>query len=462
MGLAVGAIVVALGLLMAVAYRGLPVILFAPLCALLAVALSGGALLPSYTETFMAGAAGYVRAFFPIFLLGAVFGKLMETSGSAEAIAAAIVRALGPGHAMLAVVLACAVLTYGGVSLFVVAFAVYPFGAALFRAAGIPKRLLPATIALGAFTFTMDALPGTPQVQNLIPTRYYGTDAYAAPVLGTVGGALVLGGGLAWLQRRRARAVAAGEGYGTGHAHEPEDRPSEDRPPLGMAVLPLGLVLITNLVLSRSAWSVAGWYPEPTLRRDYPALDLRAAAPTWALITALTAGIAATLALHRRRLAGRLTPALNAATAGALLAILNTASEVGFGTVIKGLPGFGVIQGWVLGVSRYVLVSEAVAVNVLAGITGSASGGLSIALEVMGQTYLEWARAQAISPEWLHRIAAMASGGMDTLPHNGAVITLLAITGLSHRQSYPDIFALTILKTLVVVTLAMAASVLAA
>ena len=148
---------------------------------LLAVGLSGRPFLPSYTETFMAAAAGYIRSFFPLFLLGAVFGKLMETSGAAGAIAGVIARTLGPRHAILAVVLACAVLTYGGISLFVVAFAVYPFAAVLFREADIPKRLIPGAIALGAFTLTMDALPGSPQIQNLIPTRYFGTDAYAAP-----------------------------------------------------------------------------------------------------------------------------------------------------------------------------------------------------------------------------------------------------------------------------------------
>jgi H+/gluconate symporter-like permease len=460
--LEVGAILVALGLLMVIAYRGLPVILFAPACALLAVALSGGPLLPSYTETFMAGASGYVRAFFPIFLLGAVFGKLMEVGGAAAAIAAAIVRALGPARAVPAVVLACAVLTYGGVSLFVVAFAVYPFGAELFRAAGIPKRLLPGAIALGAFTFTMDAMPGTPQVQNLIPTRTFGTDAYAAPALGLLGSALILAGGLAWLGRRRAAAARAGEGYGDAHRLEPEPRPGSDRPPLALALAPLALVLATNLLLSRSGLAVAGWYPEARLRDAFPALDPKAAAPTWALIVALTAGIVAAVLVSPRRVLGRITPALSAATTGALLAIFNTASEVGFGTVVKGLPGFAAIRGWVLGVSDHVLLSEAVAINVLAGITGSASGGLSIALEVMGPTYLEWARAQGIGPELLHRVAAMASGGMDTLPHNGAVITLLAITGLTHRQSYPDIFAITVLKTLVVFGLAAGASLLAA
>jgi H+/gluconate symporter-like permease len=462
------AIVFALALLMALAYRGLPVIVFAPVCALLAVGMSGGPLLPSYTETFMASAAGYIRSFFPLFLLGAVFGKLMEQSGAAGAVAEVIARTLGPRRSILAVVLACAVLTYGGVSLFVVAFAVYPFAAALFRAADIPKRLIPGTIALGAFTLTMDALPGTPQIQNLIPTRYFGTDAYAAPLAGTLGGLAVLMGGLFWLERRRARAAAAGEGYGEGHLNEPEVvgiggvgrlAPSA-RPHLVAAALPFLLVLGANFALSRSAWAVASWYPAEAVSKEFPGIDVPGSAPTWALIVALLLGIAAALAVGAGRWRGRLTPALSAATSGALLAIFNTASEVGFGNTVKLLPGFRAIRDQVFLVSPHVLVSEATAVNVLAGITGSASGGLSIALDVMGSRYLELARTQGISPELLHRVAAMASGGMDTLPHNGAVITLLAITGLTHRQAYADIFAITVLKTLTVFALAFAASML--
>jgi H+/gluconate symporter-like permease len=458
MGLQVFAIVLSLVLLMAFAYRGLPVIVFAPIFALLAAGLSGRPLLPSYTESFMGSAADYVKAFFPIFLLGAIFGKLMETSGAAGSIAAKIVGALGAGRAILAVVLSCAVLTYGGVSLFVVAFAVYPLAAVMFREADIPKRLIPGTIALGAFTFTMDALPGSPQIQNVIPTRYFGTDAYAAPIVGTAGGTAIFLLGMLWLERRRRSARAAGEGYGEGHRNEPDGTPVDRHPHLILAVLPLLVVLGANYLLSRSALSVATWYPEEALRSAFPTIAIKAVVSTWALIVALVLGIATTILLHAPRVWGRLTPSLSLATSGALLAIFNTASEVGFGNVIKTMPGFRAIQGWVLGASRYPLVSEAVAVNVLAGITGSASGGLSIALDVMSKHYLELARAQGISPDLLHRIASMASGGMDTLPHNGAVITLLAITGLTHRQSYPDIFAITLIKTATVFVLAFAVS----
>lgn len=454
------AIFLSLGLLMFFAYRGFPVIVFAPIFTLLAVILSGLALLPSYTETFMVNAANYVKNFFPVFLLGAVFGKVMEMSGAAASIAQSIVRALGSKRAILAVVLACAVLTYGGVSLFVVAFAVYPFAAAIFREANIPKRLIPGTIALGAFTFTMDALPGTPQIQNIIPTTYFSTDAFAAPVVGTIGGLMVFLGGVYWLERRRKQAEAAGEGYGEGHTNEPELANQEERyPSIWLSVLPLVLVLVCNYVFSRTGLTVASWYDPQMLETTFGIKNVKTVTSSWALILALTVGVITALLINMPRVKTKLATGLSTAAAGALLAIFNTASEVGFGNVVKTLPGFKVVQEWILNSSSHPLVSEAVAVNVLAGITGSASGGLSIALEVMGKQYLEIANTMGISPELLHRIASMASGGMDTLPHNGAVITLLAITGLTHRQSYKDIFAITVIKTLTVFILAFAASI---
>ncbi|MCZ8520732.1 MULTISPECIES: GntP family permease [Paenibacillus] len=451
------AILIALGLLMFFAYRGYPVIVFAPVFTLLAVVISGNALLPSYTETYMSNAANYVKSFFPIFLLGAIFGKVMELSGAASSIAQTIVRALGSQRAILSVVAACAVLTYGGVSLFVVAFAVYPFAVAIFREADIPKRLIPGTIALGAFTFTMDALPGTPQIQNIIPTTYFGTDAYAAPLLGTVGGLMVLAGGLFWLERRRKEAAQAGEGYGTGHKNEPEVLENQTYPNIWIAVLPLVLVLLFNYLLSRGALTVNNWYSAELLK-SFNIANVKTVSSSWALIIALCIGIVAALCINVRAVQGKLAAGLTAAAMGSLLAIFNTASEVGFGNVVKTLPGFKLIQNWILGISDNPLISEAVSVNILAGVTGSASGGLSIALEVMGKTYLAAAQSAGISPELLHRIASMASGGMDTLPHNGAVITLLAITGLTHRQAYKDIFAITVVKTITVFALAIVLS----
>jgi H+/gluconate symporter-like permease len=351
---------------------------------------------------------------------------------------------------MPAIVLACAVLTYGGVSLFVVAFAVYPLAASLFREASLPKRLIPGTIALGSFTFTMDALPGTPQIQNIIPTTFFGTTVYAAPVLGTLGAVMVLGCGLAYLQARARQAIARGEGYGQGHVNEPDEgSPDAGVPRAWLAVLPLILVGAVNWVLTRS---IPAWYGESF---DFAAIGLPALATVkianvvgiWSIEIALLAGIVATLAIGCRRIVPTVKAGLTHAVGGALLATMNTASEYGFGSIIASLAGFGAVKAAIGGAFSNPLVSLAVSVNVLAGITGSASGGLGIALAALGKQSLEAAQAAGISPEVLHRVASMASGGMDTLPHNGAVITLLAITGLTHRQSYRDIFVLTAIKT---------------
>ena len=448
-------IVLSLFLLMYFAYMGFSVILFAPVFALLAAALQGLPIMPGYTELFMAKAVVYVKAFFPVFLLGAVFGKVMEDTLLAKGISHAIMNTLGQKHAILAVVLSCAILTYGGVSLFVVVFAVYPFAASLFKEAGIPKRLIPGTIALGSFTFTMDAFPGTPQIQNIIPTNFYGTNAYAAPIAGIFGGVLIFIVGMVYLQWRRKVAAAKGEGYGDHTLNEPGPSETAVLPSFALAVLPLILVLALNFYLSRVyTWNNS--ILEPFTKMNLPMFspDVKYIYGIWALIISLVAGIVLALALGYKNLTakGALQKALNVGAIGSLLAIMNTASEVGYGNVIAALPGFKAIATFMLGIKLggTPLVSEAVSVTTLAGITGSASGGMSIALNLMAKDWLAWANSINMSPEILHRVASMASGGCDTFPHNGAVITLLAVCGLTHRQSYIDIGAMTIIKTAMV------------
>ena len=206
------AIVITLLLLMFFAYRGYSVLILAPSMATLAVLLSGDFLntIPAYTDVFMGALSGFLLKFFPIFLLGSLFGRLMADSGAATAIANTVVEKLGASKAILAVILVCAILTYGGVSLFVVAFAIYPIAKDLFRAADIPKRLIPAANALGSFTFTMTALPGTPAIQNAIPIPYYNTNVFATPILGIIGGTIMFICGWLWLQSRARKANAAG------------------------------------------------------------------------------------------------------------------------------------------------------------------------------------------------------------------------------------------------------------
>lgn len=442
----------ALLLLMLAAYRGYSVILFAPLAALLAVLLTDPSAVPSvFTGLFMDRMVGFLKLYFPVFLLGAVFGKLIELSGFSQSIAAAVIRLIGQQRAILSIVLICALLTYGGVSLFVVVFAVYPFAAEMFRRGNIPKRLIPGTIALGAFTFTMDALPGTPQIQNIIPTTFFGTTAWAAPALGTTGGAVVLLCGLTYLDWRRRVALRNGEGYGTGHNNEPESAPATQVVHPLIAILPLIVVGVSNLLFTRMIPRLYEAVVETQLAGLTQPLvtQLSSVTAIWAVLGALLAGIVTVLAFAFNPIIVKFAEGTKAAVGGALLASMNTASEYGFGAVIAALPGFLFIKNALAAIPDP-LVNEAITVTTLAGITGSASGGLSIALAAMSEQFMAAAQIAGISPEVLHRVAAMASGGMDTLPHNGAVITLLAVTGLTHRQSYRDIFAITCIKTLAV------------
>ena len=437
----------ALVFLMFVAYRGYSVILFAPVAALGAVFLTDPMLVPPmFSSVFMEKTVGFVKNYFPVFMLGAVFGKVIELSGFSKSIVSAVIGVLGRERAVLSIVVVCAILTYGGVSLFVVVFAVYPFAAEMFRQGDIPKRLIPCTIALGAFSFTMDALPGTPQIQNIIPTTFFNTTTWAAPVLGLVGSVFVFVIGLAYIENRRGAAQKRGEGYGTELLNEPVPFEEEELPNPWIAVAPLVVVGVANFILTQLVPRAYGAKHEVTLGGHSIVTQIGPVAAIWAVEGALLLGIATVFLFAWRPVLAKFADGSKAAVAGALLASLNTASEYGFGGVIALLPGFAAVSAALRAIPNP-LVNEAVTVTVLAGITGSASGGMSIALAAMSEEFIAAAKAANIPLEVFHRIAAMASGGMDTLPHNGAVITLLAVTGLTHRQAYKDVFVITLTKT---------------
>lgn len=440
----------ALGLLMLAAYRGYSVILFAPLVALGAVLLTQpAAVAPVFSDIFMDKLVGFVKLYFPVFLLGAVFGKLIEFSGFSRSIVSAVTRLMGQNKAMPVIILVCALLTYGGVSLFVVVFAVYPFAAEMFRQSQIPKRLMPATIALGAFTFTMDALPGSPQIQNIIPTTFYGTTSWAAPWLGVLGSAFVAIGGWLYLEAMRRKAQRRGEGYGSELVNEPETPADLNLPHPVIALLPLIIVGVANLLFT---WLIPQAYGSHFLI-DLPGLkapmesDVKKMVAIWAVMTALLCGIITIFLFAGRSLKGKLADGSKVAVGGAMLAALNTASEYGFGGVIAALPGFVQVADALKAIPNP-LLNQAITINILSGITGSSSGGMSIALAAMADRFVESAHAAGIPLEVMHRVASMAAGGMDTLPHNGAIITLLAVTGLTHRQAYKPILGITLFKIL--------------
>ena len=458
MGLA--GIVLGLALLIGMAYRGWSVLGLAPVAALVAAAAAGEPLLAHWTQTFMLAAGGFVAQFFPLFLLGALFGKLMEDSGSVAAIAQFMTTRLGPSRAILAVVLAGALVTYGGVSLFVAIFVLVPMGQALFSTAGIPNRLLPAAVTLGTSTFTMSALPGTPSIQNAIPMPHFGTTPFAAPGLGLIASAIMLGFGLWWLRRREVVATRPGETFEpatmsasaaandalvreratTARDFDPAEiqrgTRSERGPHPVLAFMPLLVVIVVNLVMSLLV--LRRMDTSYLAEERWGGIALTDVAGVWSVIVALASGIVVVVLLNRDRLRA-LRDTADAGMNASVLPVMSVASLVGFGSVVATLPAFASVRDWVLGIGGGPLVGLAVATNVLAALTGSASGGLTIALGALGDTYMKIASTHGIDPQLMHRVAVIGAGTLDSLPHNGAVVTLLAVCGATHKTSYLDI-----------------------
>lgn len=394
-------------------YKGMSILWVAPVSALVVAAFGGMNLLDAFTGDFMKAFGGYATSWFPMFMLGAIFGKVMEVTGAAESIAHFLAKKIGYKRAIIAVVVICGVLTYGGVSLFVVVFVMYPMGLALFREANLPRKMLPGSIALGAFAFTMTAFPGTPQLTNVIPATYFGTGPMSAPVIGIICGILMFILGILWLQYRTKKLQAAGEVF-----DEPEGGTTagvsnpEDLPKWYLAIIPPLLIIIL-----------------------FNAVKLN-------IVVALLVGVLAGIIIFIRRLKtfGNVIKTLNDGASGSMLAILNTAAGVGFGGVIKAVPGFEQLKTLVTGIDASPLISEAIAINVLAGATGSSSGGVSIVLEALGPQFIELAKQSGIALEVFSRVASISAGGLDTLPQCGAVLTVLAVTKLTHKDSYIDIF----------------------
>lgn len=403
--------------------RGVNILIAAPVCALLVAITSGIALLPplaaegagNFTGSYMAGFAGFLQDWFIVFLLGAMFGKAMEDSGAAASVAHWVVRRLGIRHAALAIILACAVLTYGGVSVFVVAFAVFPMALSLFKEANLPRRFIPAALAFGSVTFTMTSA-GSIEIQNFLPIAYLGTNQYAGWQVSIPVALFMALTGMWWFERMMKKAVARGECFEarSDDTHR-TDIDSLPNPILGC--IPLLLVLATSFYFS--------------VIEDYGKS---------ALTIALLMGLAATIVIYWKRF-NNLSEALSAATLGALVAVANTCAVVGFGSVAKITPAFSDALQLMAAIPGNELIGAAVAVSVIAGLTGSASGGQAIALPLIAPGYLE----AGVDPEALHRVVSITSGGLDSLPHNGYVVTTIrAICGETHRSAYLPVAALTV------------------
>lgn len=415
-------------LLIILTIRGMNLLIAAPLCAII-VAVTGSIDLfavdgSNFINSYMGGFASFVQSWFLMFLLGSLFGKVMEDTGCAQSVSHYLVEKLGAKYAALAIVLSCAILTYGGVSLFVVAFSVYPMALALFRESDLPRRFIPATMAFGSVTFTMTSA-GSPEIQNWIPIKYLGTTHLAAWEVSLVVAVFMAVFGYWWLNRMIKKAIAKGESF-EARENDPAAREKSVPHPV-KGLIPLMVVLVISFIFHDS------------LKQN-------------ALILALLGGTL-TAWLINLKFITNLNHAIGEGTTGALVAIGNTAAVVGFGSVAKASPAFAVAVETMTSIPGNELIGAAIAVSAIAGLTGSASGGQAIALPVLAPHYID----AGVNPEQLHRVVAISSGALDSLPHNGYVVTTIrAICGETHKAAYGPMAALTVITPLIGLVLAIA------
>lgn len=418
-------------LLIILTMRGMNLLIAAPLTALLVAVLNGLPLFPqladdgaaNFLTNYMTGFTGFIASWYLMFLTGAIFGKVMEDSGAADSVSKWIVSKIGMKRAALAVVLACAVLTYGGVSLFVVAFSVYPMALSLFRQADLPRRFIPAALAFGSTTFTMTSA-GSPEIQNWIPIEFLGTSPYAGWEVSICVALFMMIFGYWWLKKMIAKAMAKGERFVSRKTDPSVEERTELPNPL-LSMIPLVVVLGISFLFHNSLG-------------------------TSALIIALTGGIAATYFINRKYFQD-ISHAFSEGALGAVIAIANTAAVVGFGGVVKATPSFEAAVDVMTGIPGSPLIGGALAVAVIAGLTGSSSGGQAIALPLLAPHYLD----MGVDPEALHRTVSISSGSLDSMPQGGYVVTTIrSIAGETHRDAYPAFGALTVVVPLIGAVLA--------
>jgi H+/gluconate symporter-like permease len=436
-----------LALLIYMTVKGVNILIAGPIAAAIVAATSGLAWLPplaaegapDFATAYMDGFVSFFKSWFFMFLLGAIFGEIMGASGAAASVAHWIIEKIGIKHAVLAVVAACAVLTYGGVSVFIVAFSVYSLAVHLFREANLPRRFIPAALAFGSVTFTMTTA-GSPEIQNLIPMEFLGTTAYAGWEVSLIVAVFMAIAGQFWLNWMVKRAVANGETF-VGRETDDANTDYGALPAPILCLLPLVAVLGIFLIFQ---------YPQDMgpLSSILPTTSL----DKWALVAALGSGAIVALAVGYRKLKA-MPEAFSRGATSAVVAITNTCAVVGFGAVAKLSPAFQEALVIVQNIPGSPLIGAAIAVTVIAGLTGSASGGQTIALPLIAPHYLD----VGAQPDELHRVVAISSGALDSLPHNGYVVTTIrAVCGETHKDAYGAVGALTVVVPVIGTIMAVA------
>ncbi len=379
-------------------------IIIGPLAAVLVCLTGHIPLFKGITETYLSGVTGFFASYFLVFLLGNVFGNIYQNSGAAAKIGAIISKKCGPKNCMLACMASAAILSYGGINSFVIIFSVYPIALKLFEEADIPTYLLPGIVCGGMWTFAMTG-PFTPQIPNLVSMDYLGTPSYAGLLPSLTGAAAMLILILVYMNHEAKKARLRGE-----HFQWPENvkRIEEnDKSPNGLiSITPIAVVLIT-----------------------FNATDLD-------IVVCLLIGVLLALILFYRYLPKpEMLEMFNSAAKSSVLIIINTAIIVGFGSVVKCTPFFEFATHLLQTSDANPYIVAAVGSNIFAGILGSASGGISLMYETLKDTFMDYA-AHGYNLEYIHRLCADGSGGLDSLPWNGSIVSVFAVCNTTHKLSY--------------------------
>lgn len=412
-------IIQVIGILLAIVFiiyaamKGFNIIVVAPIAAIIVILTNQMDFFPSLVgaeKSYMTGLTGFVVNFFAVFLLGSILAKYIDVSGAAQSIAQKVLEKTGtdkPFPVLVAIFLISALLTYGGISLFVVIFVLIPLAKPLFKQLNIAWNLVLIPVTLGFGTFTMTMLPGTPSIQNVVPTAYLGTSLTAAPLLGIIGTIVAIAFTLWYMNAMLKKSIARGETFADFDLSDSTEKEiKKDLPSFFVSVLPIVLLIV--IILVGSTFKIGN-----------------------ILLIGLAIAIIVSVIIFNKYIPNQ-KAVINEGATGSIMPVILTSSAVAFGVLITIAPGFSYISEFILGIPGNPLISLSVASAVFGAITGSSSGALGIVMQAFGQSYLD----MGINADVIHRVSAIASSVLTIMPHTGVVLTLFALTGLNHKNGF--------------------------
>lgn len=420
-----------IGLLLAIAalifgaYKGVGALPLTLGAGLIVVLSNGMPFWQSYAEFYMGGYVSYWKSYFLIFVFSALYARVMEETGSVLSIAYKFIDWFGKSKAMLIVLLTTAVLTYGGVSLFVVIFAIGPIAMLLFKEADIARRHIIAPLLTGYGTFTMTSLPGSPQLTNVIPTKYLGTALTAAPVLGIIASVIIFGLCYGYCKYVEKKSKASGEHF-TFPANIDQSKYEVDRtnlPPALTSFIPL-VTIVAMIILLRNI----------------------VADSTLIVVMAMGTATALAIILNYGKLKN-FKNIFNQGMGSAIGAIAGPCAIVAFGVLVKNAPAFQSIVDYVLSLKMNTYVLGIVGTAIISGVTGSSSGGLTITLETLAEKFI----ASGVNLGILHRLISVAAGTLDSLPHSTSFFLVFDYLGVTHKESYFHAFIISVIVPIITV-----------